>query len=56
MIYFASYYIMGFFICMSYIIYKILTGKVNYDIYKEGYIILTLFFIWPIVIPAALFV
>lgn len=50
-IYFISYYIIGFIICMSHLIYETLTDKTD-DAIEE----IELFFFWPIVIPVALFV
>lgn len=54
--YLAAYFIIGFVICMSYLIYKILTDKVDDDIEDIVYFTLALFILYPIVIPIALFV
>lgn len=55
-IYFVTYYIIGFVICVSYLIYKILTAKVDDDIENTVCFTLTLFILYPIVIPVAIFI
>ena len=54
--YFALYYIIGFVICMSYLIYKTLTANVDDDFDKTGFFTLMLFYFWSIVIPVAIFI
>lgn len=52
--YFALYFIIGFVICMSYLIYKTLTDKDD-DADFAGFFALMLFYFWPIVIPISIF-
>lgn len=53
---YAAYYIIGFVICTSYLIYKGLTVKIDDDIEETGFFTLMLFLLWPIATPIALFV
>lgn len=55
-IYFLTYYIIGFVICVSYLIYKILTDKADDDIEEAAIFTLTLFILYPIVIPVTIFI
>lgn len=55
-IYSTAYYIIGFVICMSYLMYKILTTKVDDDFDETGFLAIMLFILWPIVIPVMIFV
>lgn len=43
--YFALYYIIGFVICMSYLIYKTLTADVDDDFDKTEFFTLMLFYV-----------
>lgn len=54
--YFEAYYIIGFIICIPYLMYKTLTAEADDDIEKAGFFTLMLFFLFPVVIPIALFV
>lgn len=54
--YMLVYFLIGFASCMYYITYKIMTVKVDDDIDEFGFLVLTIFFFWPFVIPTALFV
>ena len=53
---FALYYIIGFVICTSYLIYKTLTVEVDDDIDDTVCFTLTLFILYPIVIPIEIFI
>lgn len=54
--YIESYYIIGGIACISYLIYKTLTAKVDDDSEEITTVTVTLFLFWIIVIPVALFV
>lgn len=53
---FVTYYIIGFVISISYLIYKILTDKADDDIEEAAIFTLTLFILYPIVIPVTIFI
>lgn len=55
-IYSIAYYIIGFVICISYLMYKTLTAKDDDDFEETGFLAIMLFILWPIVIPTTIFV
>ena len=55
--YFILYYIIGCIVCISYLIYKTLTVEVDDDIDDTVcFFTLTLFILYPIVIPIEIFI
>lgn len=55
-IYSIAYYIIGFVICISYLMYKTLTAKADDDFDETGFLAIMMFILWPIIIPTTIFV